>query len=307
MNIFRASFIGVAVLLAGCGKPDASGIYVATTGNEVAMIQLVQAQDGKVTGRIEAISLGADGSLNSKNAEVDGSISGHDLMLRPASIWFGGVQASGTFSGSKLTLTGNGDTLEAARSSLEKYQQAVAQLKEAAETKRAALASQQAQERLTSIRSQVIDIAARLRFSTKRLNEALSRSPNFAELASANTARIARMVQKAPTLADLPRNQLAVAANQVEVETNQIEVARSQYAIQLNDIVEDSTRRIASLDKLCGANPPAQLTLVCSDASTAANEFKAAVQEGQSTFTPYKQKVQRELERQHALAERIDN
>lgn len=304
MKAFRASLIVTTLLLVSCGTPDASGIYVASTGNEVAMIQLVQAQDGKLTGRIEAISLDATGTLHNKDADVDGSVSGHDFLLRPASVWFGGVQASGSFTGSKLTISGNGETLEAQRSSLVQYQEAVIKLKTTAGERRMAVASQQAQERIASTETQVADIGARLRDNTSKLNDALSRSPNFGQLAAANTAKIERMVRRAPSLNDLQRSQLGVAANQVEVETNQIEVARSQYAIGLNDLVDTSSRLMGTLDKLC-TNPPAPLGSVCSTATKAATDFKAAVERGRTTFTPYKQKVQFEMDKQNKLSQRI--
>lgn len=317
MKISRAGALGLTVLLAACGKPDASGIYVFTNDREVTLIQLVQADDGKLTGRLQVAHTEPDGTITTKHGVVDGSVSGHDLMLRPASVWFGGLQASGTFSGSKLNLTGNGFSLEAKRSTLDGYKEEVAKLQTAAGEKReqVAVANAAAVQRQSEARAakadldtsiQISNVADRLRLATTKLNEALSRSPNFGQQAMANTARIAQLVKRANGQSDLARNQLAVAANQIEVETNQIEVSRSQYAIGLNGIVNAAKDAGASLSKLCGKNPPAQFNGVCGEAMAAANEFKDAYLRGTKTFTPYKQQVQTEMDRQSELSHRID-
>ncbi|ALR21899.1 hypothetical protein [Sphingobium baderi] len=248
---------------------------------------------------------------------VDGSVSGNELMLRPASAWFGGIQASGTVSGSKLTLTNKNVTLTADRSSLEKYQEAVAKLKGDAgeQQKRIAVtnanaAQQEAQARaekqMADMATEVNNLAERLRLAATKLGEAVSRSPNFGKQAMANTARISQLVQRANGQSDLARNQLAVAANQIEVDTNQIEVARSQYAIGLNGIVEAAKDAATSVGKLCGSNPPAQLGAVCGDAMAAVNTFKDAFIRSTKTFTPYKQQVQAEMDRQNKLSQRIE-
>jgi hypothetical protein len=306
MNRSYAGIVGLSVLVASCGgKPDASGIYLAATDADAAMIQLVQSQDGHVTGRIEVMAANARGVIQTKNADLDGSVSGHDLMLRPASVWFGGIQASGTFAGSKLTLTRNGETVEAKRSSLEAYQAAVNHLKETARRRHLAFVALQNQRRIADVVTQVGNIAANLRSDTAKLTDGLSRSPNFAQLAAGNTNRIEKMVKRAPSLNDLQRNQLSVDANQVEVETNQIEITRSQYAIKLNDLVEDASQNMKALDQLCAVTQPSPMTSVCGEAKAAASSFKAVVEKGNSTFTPYKQNVQNELDKQNALSQRI--
>lgn len=317
MKNSRSLALGLSLLLAACGKPDASGIYVATTDSRVTLVQLVQAQDGKLTGRLEESTMGVDGTVTTKEAMVDGSVSGNELMLRPASAWFGGIQASGTISGSKLTLTNKNDTLTADRSSLEEYQEAVAKLKgnagqkqqEVAETKAQAAEYQarfDAANALADKKSQLADLASKLNDYASKLDEGVSRSPNFAKLAMANTARIAQLVQRANGQSDMARSQLAVAANQIEVDTNQIDIARSQYADGLNDIVNAAREAAGSIGSLCGSTPPSQLQAACSQANAATNSFKAAVTRATKNFSPYKQQVQAEIDKQSALSQRVD-
>ncbi|KAG5719577.1 hypothetical protein E4T56_gene4273, partial [Termitomyces sp. T112] len=61
---------------------------------------LIHSPDGKLTGRIQSDFIDTDGKVAEKSAAADGAISGNDLVLKPASAWYGGVQASGTIKGS---------------------------------------------------------------------------------------------------------------------------------------------------------------------------------------------------------------
>lgn len=317
MNIYRVGIVAITLsALAACGKPDASGIYVHSSDRAVTFVQLIQTPDGKVTGRLQETTIEADGTVKEKSAAVDGSASDHDLMLRPASAWYGGVQASGTFSRNELTLTGEGFTLNAERSSFEKYQEAVVYLKTAAteerqkiETAREAEATQAAQAQAvqdTNTKLTALGNATnQLRQDTGKLNASITNCPNFARHAAANTARIAKMLKIAPTLTELDRNQLAVEANQIQVETNQIDVERSQYANGLNQIVQDAEPIVGRVQKFCSAPPASQFAAPCNTAKSAIAEFQAAVARGRNAFLPYKQALQTELQRQSAMTRRM--
>lgn len=304
--------------LAACGKPDASGVYIHASDREVTLVQLIQTPDGKLTGRLEETTVGSDGVVNDKSANADGAISGHDLLLRPATAWYGGVQASGTISGAQLTLTGDGYTINAERSTLEDYGKAVAHLRAigagdrvriaAANAARATQAATvQAADDLATKQRAIIAGGNQLRAYANQLNASIAHSPNFAKQAAANTARIARMVETAPRLSEVDRGQLAVAANQIEVATNQIEVARSQYAIGLNQITGDAAPIEDALQKFCGSPQAVQATAQCGVANSAIAEIRSAYLHGRTVFTPYKQQVQAELDRQTAMIQRIDN
>lgn len=317
MKNSRSLALGLSLLLAACGKPDASGIYVAKTDSRVTLVQLVQAQDGKLTGRLEESTMGVDGTVTTKEAMVDGSVSGNELMLRPASAWFGGIQASGTISGNKLTLTNKNDTLTADRSSLEDYQAAVAKLNGDATEQQEKMAQTNAALRQEEVRIQgeretaanvasIREAASRVANATSRLNNGITKSPDFAKMASANTAKVSRMLAAAPNLSEVQRGQLGVAANQVIVGTNQIDVAREQYALRLNDVVNDAKDAAVPIAKLCGQQPAPQFTSACQEAFAAMNDFKAAVGRGQSSFSPQKQRVADEIQRQEQIAAKID-
>lgn len=301
----------------GCGKPDASGIYVAAVDHKVTLIQLVQTSDGRLAGRVQETIVNPDGTVNEKSANADGSISGHDVLLRPESLWLGGVQASGTISGSELTLSGENFTLIAERSSFKKYQDAVIRLRSnaAAERQRIAdaRATQAAQEakakgmlNLMKQKAAIVEASNKLGLYAMKLNTSIDRSPNFGQQAATNTARIAKMSQTASTLASVDRRQLSVAADQIAIDTDQIEMARSQYASSLNQIVEDASIIAAQVQKACVSPQATQLTMECKKAKSAIADFKATFQRGQRTFTPYKNQVQKELNQQALLIHGIN-
>jgi hypothetical protein len=310
-----AAFAVAALLLASCGRPDASGIYVAASDRQVTLVQLVETKDGNVTGRLEQVSVGAGGVVSDQATAVDGAASQNDLMFKPASAWFGGLAASGTFSGDHLTLTGTGFTLDATRSTLADYQMAVARLQSVAAAERQRIVDAQAAQAALAARqqaardeaqaiSQISAETAQLSADTARLNMGVQNCPNFAAQAASNTTRVANMLRVAPTLSDLQRDQLSVAANQVEVGTNQIEVARTQYVIGLNGIAQDGANLVQQLNGSCGAPAP-DLYPVCGNARRAVGDFTASVAHGRSVVMPYKAAVQGELDRQQALIQRI--
>lgn len=305
-----------ALLLASCGQPDASGIYLATSDRRVTLVQIVETKDGGLTGRLEQVSVDADGTVKDQTIPLDGAASNHDLMFKPTSVWFGGLQASGTFSSDRLTLTGTGFTLEAARSSLENYQLAVAHLQSVAVGDRqriavmradqaAQAASVQAARDLADKVASIEAATAQLRNDTAKMNSSVAACPDFGKQSAANTDRIGKMMRIAPTLSDVDRNQLVVAANQVEVGTNQIEVARSQYAIELNQIVLDAAPLVEQLQRACAASQGSQFAQPCVGGNAAAADFQASLARGRNAFVGYKQAVQNELNRQSEMIQRM--
>lgn len=319
MGMYRIETACLAILaLTSCGKPNVSGVYIHAADREVTLVQLIQTPDGKLTARLEETTVGLDGVVNDKSANADGAVSGHDLLLRPASAWYGGVQASGTISGAQLTLTGDGFTVSAERSTLEGYGKAVAHLRAVAAGDRRRIAAAnavratqaataQAADDLASTQRAIVAEANQLRAYANQLNASIANSPNFAKQAAANTARITRMVETAPRLSDVDRGQLAVAANQLEVATNQIEVARSQYAIGLNQIIGNAAPIEASLQKFCSSPQAVRFTVQCSAASSSIAEMRSAFSHGQMAFMPYKQQLLAELDRQATMIQKIDN
>lgn len=313
----RVALLLATLAMAGCGTKDASGIYMLKSDNEVTLIQLVEDKDHKLTGLIEVNTIAPDSTVAEKTASLDGSVSGNDLILRPASVWLGGLEASGTYTSNTLHLTGKGFDLTAARSSLDEYQRAVSKLKSVAADRYEKQAKINAELHEEEARTQVErDVSAKfseIREATLRvsnaastLNEGISKSPDFAKLAGVNTARVGSMLAAASKMSELQRSQLGVEANQVIVGTNQIEVARNQYAIGLNTAVDDAKQAAITIARLCDAKPSPRFAAVCSEASSAIKALRVIVARGQASFSPQKQRIAAEMQRQEELAARID-
>jgi hypothetical protein len=318
--------LAAAIAIASCSNPDASGIYVYRGTNEVALVQLVETKEGTVTGRYEGVTVDSQGNVRDQSASLDGATSGNDLMFKPSSVWLGGVNASGSFDRGGLTLSGQGFSLEAGRSSLQQYQAAVADLREKAARTRQRLAEMQRQQAIREAEAQreqaardaeaeasrnratralqLEEATAALRAATANLSAALTAAPDFGQAASANTAKISRMAQIAPTLSVMDRNRMVAAANQVIVGTNQIEVARSQYAMKLNQLLQQAAPLAERVQQFCQSGQGASF-VECQAATAAASDFKGVVARGIRTFGGDRQTVQDELARQSSLVGRM--
>lgn len=310
-------YICTALLLSSCGRPDASGIYVAASDREAVLVQLVETKDGNVTGRMEAVSIGPNGVVSYRSAPIDGAASDHDLMFKPASVWYGGLSETGTFSSSGLTLNGSGSTLNAQRSDLNNYRAAVAHIQSIAAVERqriadlraqqAARTAQQAARNVSEKIAAVEAATAQVHNDTTKMDAGIANCPDFGKRSAMNTERIAKMLRIAPTLSGLNRSQLAVQASQIEVDTNQIEVARSQYAIALNQVVQDAAPLAQRLQQFCNAPHDTQFDQSCVGANSAAADFQAALSRGRNSFNGFKQAIQLELDRQSAMIQRMGN
>jgi len=75
----------LALVASSCSsKLDASGIYLQVEDRAVAFVQLVQSDDGKLSGRVETATIGNDGTVIHKDATEQGSISGTSFCSRSA-------------------------------------------------------------------------------------------------------------------------------------------------------------------------------------------------------------------------------
>jgi len=307
----------LAIVLASCGNPEVSGIYLHASDRKVILVQLVEAKDGTVTGRLEEVTISDRGVVSDKTIPLDGVASDENIVFKPVSAWFGGLQASGTVNSNVLSIVGSGTQLSIRRSNLEEYKAAIARLHGVAETdrkrivendlaiaRRASLAS--AIQAVENRKAALEDAALRLREESARLQQVLSKSPDFTQAAANNTGRIARMLQAAGRLSEGQRSQLAVEASQIEVGTNQIEVARSQFAYGLNDIVGRAGQAAQQVMLFCKSPPGAQSTAPCANAKAAEEDFRATIANGEKTFGRHKLGVQGEIEKQQELIRRID-
>ena len=318
MRAYPAGFLAVAFALSACGKNEASGVYVLANDNEVALIQIIEDEGHKLTGRVQTSTIGTDGDVIEKSSTFDGSANGSELLLRPSSLWLGGLQASGTYDRNGINLTGQGYTFSAKRSSLEDYQKAVMHLRDVAAKRSVeqAVVDQQAQrdaaqnkasEAETRDVAKVQDAADTITNLAARLDRGLSRLTDFGKAAAANTARMERMVRASTSMSESQRWQAGVQAQQVIVGSNQIEVQRNQAAVSADALIGEVKTLGDGVEKICGTNPPGRLTKPCNAARSAFQDARAVAERINSALGGYESRVKAEIEKQEALAAKIDS
>jgi hypothetical protein len=298
-----------ALALAACGRPDASGIYLAKSDRQVTLVQLAQTKAGAVAGRLETVSIGPGGRIDDQSMTLAGSASRRDLTLRPAG---GGLDVTGSFSREGLELNSKTPAVKARRANLQDFQSAVARLEHVAaaerrratdaEAKQADAAAQAAPIQNAADKAARIDGAtAELRIDAAKLNAGVAGAPDFAQQAAQNTARITRMAQ----MASRDRNQALASANQIIVLTNQIEVARSQYATGLNRIVQRGAPLATEVQRFCESPEAAKFTRPCAEATAAATDFQSALVHAVVVFNGAKRAIQLDLARQNEMARKM--
>ena len=314
---YRSALIAVAIALSACGKNEASGVYVLANDNEVALIQIIEDEGHKLTGRVQTSTIGTGGDVVEKSSNFDGSANGSELLLRPSSIWLGGMQASGTYDRNGINLTGQGFTFTAKRSSLEDYQTAVMHLREVSakrSVERAVVVEQaqrdDAQTKATEVEARgatkVQNAADNITKLAARLDSGLTRIPDFGKVVTANTARMERTVRASASMSESQRWQLGVQAQQVIVGSNQIEVARNQAAVSADAIIGEVNSLRDGTEKICGVNPSTRLAAPCNAAHSALQAARASSERVNARLEAYESRVQGEIEKQEALAAKID-
>ena len=105
-----AASLAVALSLAGCAKPTATGSYSKTNPNVALLIDLVEAEHGKLSGRMELVTLMADGSVQDRTAAVEGQADGEHLSLtiKPGEFLAQPETISAERNGDELHISGKG-------------------------------------------------------------------------------------------------------------------------------------------------------------------------------------------------------
>jgi hypothetical protein len=117
---------------------------------------------------------------------------------------------------------------------------------------------------------------------------------------------MAQMARTASKLSEVARNELSVSATQIQQDTDRIEASRSQYADQLNDIVTEARQAANLISKVCTSNLEPSLVKVCVDGKAAIAEFKNAVLDVEGVLSPYKKRIEVEIQKQESLLRKIE-
>lgn len=99
--------MAVALVLTGCGRTRVTGVYAASTETRAGLLQLVENDQGDISGRVETVQLKPDGSIADYNASVTGVADGKIISLSLKPTWvaaIGNVEATAVVEGDRLSL-----------------------------------------------------------------------------------------------------------------------------------------------------------------------------------------------------------
>jgi len=127
MRVWESLGLGLAVAsllsLASCSQAgQVSGVYMQSSRDEVVLFQLIETADGSLSGRIEAVNLRTDGSIDDKAYSLEGSADHNQIILKP-NLFFGmGPVLSGDIRGNTLHIISDTGTGTFTRTSLDAFQ-----------------------------------------------------------------------------------------------------------------------------------------------------------------------------------------
>lgn len=94
--------ISIVISLAACFDRSISGSYVVKGSSSADLLQLTQAQDGKIVGTLQRIALKSGGGIETTMANVGGVVDGESLVLTVSQA---GLPISQNFSGTVTAST----------------------------------------------------------------------------------------------------------------------------------------------------------------------------------------------------------
>lgn len=263
---FATAFL--ATLLASCGQSSMTGTYVSKSENSIAMVHLVQSQNGALTGRIEAIDVKPDGSVTDNGANLTGVRDGEavSLSVNSNSILSQGKQVSATIDGSRLIITAAGSSapLELQRTDMATFLKDSAALRarasklgqETQAREQQAIQDRASRDAQIANEKRILDQQQQLLSGITDLNEAMDafrpRAERIAKRAVAVAAGYDRMTSAMQEL--LGRQQAMANQERFSVQRGQIGVAIAQRATateQNHNEVESGSRDVANtLDRI---------------------------------------------------------
>jgi hypothetical protein len=115
------------VALAGC-SPRHSGVYLINDNRSVVMVQVIEAKDRTLTGRIEEVSLDGDGKASSRSIPITGQVDGSEAVLRSGGL-LGGASFTGQFQMGAIILSRDGIAKTYRKANLATFEREVEKLR----------------------------------------------------------------------------------------------------------------------------------------------------------------------------------
>ena len=150
--------VAVVLALAACSPSNISGVYVAKSYGVVEMLELVQINDGTISGKFTGISVSKSGTIQDVNGSVTGVVHGDvisvtiQFSLGPISTSLVATTMAGTVGNNALRLNtdasrGEVRTVEFLRSDMSEFNGWAESIRSVSQVKLAALAAAEAKKK----------------------------------------------------------------------------------------------------------------------------------------------------------------
>lgn len=267
VRLARLTVLVLMTALAACGESNVSGTYVAKSFGEVAMLELVQTDDGKISGKLTAVAA-SKGRLQDLNASVSGVTHDEAMSLTiqptmgPISLSLVTTTMAGTASREMLRLNtdasnGKVQTIEFLRSDISEFETWASSIREtvrsAAEAKAKAAAKAERERAEAEARARLAREEAEARAKVERQrSELLSNIEAFTARVAKFESAAAKMVPKFRDAEVRYRKLTERAEQMLERQRSMPTYARSQVATAIELMLSyggpmESDRRSAEL------------------------------------------------------------
>lgn len=216
-----------------------SGTYVGKGDNSAFLVQIVQADDGHLTGRYEQVVLQPDGKIEDMNAAITGATDGKTVAatIKPSELLAGSFAVSGTIQGRVLHLTGGGNgsnlTLNLLETNEADFRTQVAILTNKGNQISKTRTEQEAAQRQAKLEADWLaslqNLMQRMDAFTSKADVELTKFTPTEQHYRAITARMRTALAREQSIygggqASVARGQISVAINQAAIEANQIHI-----------------------------------------------------------------------------------
>jgi|GEM_PF-2014796 len=288
MKAWKSLGLGLAVVgllsLASCSQAgQVSGVYMQSSKDEVVLVQLIETADGVLSGRIEAVNLRADGSIDDAAYSLDGSAD-HGQIILKSNLFFGvGPVLSGDVRGSTLHIISNTGTGTFTRTNLKAFQAEKQKLATRGMSVKQANAQTKARQDEAAFLQDLSSQGVNLVTSLRKLPEVETKADAYTTRTSQSRDRIfdtiADLKQKARTASPDQRSDIGYAIQDQMYELNSL---KSDYESVLHELAfayNDIETAIGSFKAHCneaGAKGYQPLPAQCSDIPSYGDQYQAS-------------------------------
>ncbi len=308
---------------------DISGTYVGKGDNSVFLIQIVQTNDGNLTGRYEQVVLQPDGKLHDMNATITGATNGQTVVvtIKPSEFLAGNIATSGTIQGGLLHLTGGGSgsnlTLNLQKSDDDaEFSSHVANLTNQAnqinETRRQQEAEKSAAEVQAKIEQQkdnfiaeannlIRNMQVKNMESDKVIKHLLQDEAYYHAITSKVRSHYERCEQLSGYRNGVARDQIIVAMNQGVVATNQVDVHVQSIKTSFIMNVEPLLKELAKITHNSPNRRPKRVNAACQKLQDPGKAFRAKCKAVEDMLNRIEKTYQTELDVQQSMINRANH